>query len=185
MVAHRDRPDRPVPHIAAAAHAALPGGVVVDGEVVAWNGQRLDFDLLCRRLTTSAAAMAAEAAAHPASFVAFDLLALDAADQRPRPWVQRRAQLAELAAGWRPPLHLSPVTTDLDQARAWFTDYRPAGLEGPGRQTEPLPLTTARFDAHGGCCIEVGGGRAGSVLVFGLFAWHVTRAEDLPGFSRS
>jgi ATP-dependent DNA ligase len=118
------------PDVVAAAHAALPAGVVLDGEVVAWNGQRLDFDLLCRRLSTSPAAMAGEAAAHPASFVGFDLLALDFLDLRPRAWARRRAELEDLAAGWAPPLHLSPVTTDLAQARAWFTDYRPAGLEG-------------------------------------------------------
>lgn len=118
------------PDVAAAALAALPAGVVIDGEVVAWNGQRLDFDLLRRRLSTSPAAMPVEAASHPASFVAFDLLALDFVDLRRRPWVERRAALEDLAAAWRPPLHLSPVTTDLAQARAWFSDYRPAGLEG-------------------------------------------------------
>lgn len=35
-------------HAFAHAARAAGAGVVIDGEVVAWNGQRLDFDLLCR-----------------------------------------------------------------------------------------------------------------------------------------
>jgi ATP-dependent DNA ligase len=118
------------PDIAAAAAELVPPVTVVDGEVVVWNGERLDFDLLSRRLVTGPAQIHKLAATWPASFVAFDLLARDGADQRTRPWTKRRAALEDLAARWRPPLQLTPVTSDVGQARAWFDDYRPAGVEG-------------------------------------------------------
>jgi ATP-dependent DNA ligase len=69
-------------------------------------------------------------AAHPASYVAFDLLAAGGADLRDRRLSRRRAALEELAAPWKPPLQLSPATTDPEEARRWFDDFRPAGVEG-------------------------------------------------------
>lgn len=62
--------------------------------------------------------------------MAFDVLAADGRDVRPLPLRERRAVLERLAAGWAPPLQVSPVTTSESQARAWFVDYRPAGIEG-------------------------------------------------------
>jgi hypothetical protein len=43
------------PEIAVAAAAQIPAGTVIDGEVVIWNEDRLDFDLLQRRLASGAA----------------------------------------------------------------------------------------------------------------------------------
>ncbi len=125
----RDLTDR-FPDVAAAALAQVPAGTVVDGEVVVWGGERLDFGLLQRRLVTPPTRMAALAAAHPASYVAFDLLAAGGTDQRRRPWRARRAALEELAQRWAPPLQLSPVTADPDEARGWAEDLRPLGVEG-------------------------------------------------------
>ncbi|SHH10920.1 ATP-dependent DNA ligase [Geodermatophilus nigrescens] len=125
----RDLTDR-FPDVAAAALAQVPAGTVLDGEVVVWNGERLDFGLLQRRLVTPPSRMAALAAAHPASYVAFDLLAAGGADQRRRPLRSRRAALEELAGRWVPPLQLSPVTADPAEARQWAADLRPLGVEG-------------------------------------------------------
>jgi ATP-dependent DNA ligase len=118
------------PEIAAAALAQLPPGTVLDGEVVVWNGDRLDFALLQRRMVTTVARIRAQVAAAPASYVAFDLLADGGRDLRRQVLAQRRARLAELSAGWSPPLHVTPSTTDPDEARQWAVDYRPAGVEG-------------------------------------------------------
>lgn len=41
------------PDIARASGAQLPSGSVVDGEVVIWAGDRLEFGLLQRRLVTA------------------------------------------------------------------------------------------------------------------------------------
>jgi ATP-dependent DNA ligase len=114
----------------AAAVAQLPPGTVVDGEVVVWNGARLDFGLLQKRMVTPPGRISALAAASPASYVAFDLLALGGADLRGRRLRERRAELEALAARWAPPLQLSPVTADPAEARQWSTDWRAAGVEG-------------------------------------------------------
>jgi ATP-dependent DNA ligase len=110
--------------------AQVPAGTVLDGEVVIWNGSRLDFGLLQQRMVTPAGRIAALAAAHPASYVAFDLLAAGGTDLRAWTLTRRRAALTDLAARWAPPLQLSPATTDPAEARTWFHDYRPAGVEG-------------------------------------------------------
>jgi hypothetical protein len=103
---------------------------VLDGELVIWNGARLDFDLLQRRLVNRAASAAALAVEHPASYVAFDVLAAGGKDVRSLPLRERRATLEGLAGAWVPPLQVPPVTMSEVQARAWFVDYRPAGMEG-------------------------------------------------------
>ena len=125
----RDLTDR-FPDVVAAAVAQVPAGTVLDGEVVIWNGSRLDFGLLQQRMVTPAGRIAALAAAHPASYVAFDLLAAGGTDLRAWTLTRRRAALTDLAARWAPPLQLSPATTDPAEARTWFHDYRPAGVEG-------------------------------------------------------
>jgi ATP-dependent DNA ligase len=67
---------------------------------------------------------------HPASFMAFDLLAAVGVDIRQQCWDTRRSRLESLA-GWVPPLQLTPVTFDVDEAREWY-EVLPAamGVEG-------------------------------------------------------
>jgi ATP-dependent DNA ligase len=125
----RDLTDR-FPDVVAAARAQVPAGTVLDGEVVIWNGSRLDFGLLQERMVSSVGRIASLVAAHPASYVAFDVLAAGGIDVRGRRLSRRRAALEQLAAPWKPPMQLSPATTDLDEARRWFEDFRPAGVEG-------------------------------------------------------
>ena len=118
------------PDVAAAALEQLSSGMVLDGKVVVWNADRLDFDLLQQRLVTGAAKAGPLIRRHPASYVAFDVLAHRGNDQRRNAFRRRRLLLEELAHRWAPPLQLSPTTTDADVARVWFADYRPAGIEG-------------------------------------------------------
>ena len=125
----RDLTDR-FPDIAAAALAQVPPDTVVDGEVVVWNGERLDFGLLQKRMVTAVSRIGPLVAAHPASYVAFDLLALAGSDLRARPLRRRRAELERLAGPWAPPLQLSPATADRAEAEQWFADFRAAGVEG-------------------------------------------------------
>ena len=125
----RDLTDR-FPDVLAAAVAQIPPGTVVDGEVVVWNGSRLDFGLLQRRMVTAPGRIGPLVAASPASYVAFDLLAAGGADLRGEKLRERRAHLEALAERWAPPLQLSPATDDHAEALSWFTDYRPAGIEG-------------------------------------------------------
>jgi ATP-dependent DNA ligase len=86
-----------------AAAAQLPDWCVVDGELVALDeAGRLSFDLLQRRLVTSSARARRPVAEHPASFMAFDLLAAAGVDIRQQRWATRRSRLESLA-GWMPP----------------------------------------------------------------------------------
>ena len=121
---------RMFPDLVAAATAGLSAGLVVDGEAVVWLDGRLSFDQLQQRMVSGPDGAARLARAHPATYVAFDLLAAAGEDLRPRPWRERRAAL-ESISGWRPPLQLSPWTDDYDTAREWFRDYPGGtGVEG-------------------------------------------------------
>jgi ATP-dependent DNA ligase len=126
----KDLTDR-FPDVAAAAVRQFPDGAVVDGELVISVDGRLSFDALQRRLVTSPAKAKHLVATVPASYVAFDLLAIGGVDLRTQRWTVRRTRLEKLAASWALPLQLSPVTADLEEAREWF-DVLPAamGVEG-------------------------------------------------------
>ncbi|NSX36454.1 ATP-dependent DNA ligase [Pseudarthrobacter oxydans] len=118
------------PDLVEAVAGQVPPGCVLDGEAVVWTADRLDFDALQRRLVASKAGLPALVREHPASFVAFDLLAVAGHDIREAPLFQRRELLEQLAGDWAPPLNLSPTTKDRVQALTWFDELHHAGLEG-------------------------------------------------------
>jgi ATP-dependent DNA ligase len=72
--------DRYFPELHDELLARLPAGCVVDGEIVIATPRGLDFDALQLRLHPAASRVAKLAAASPASFVAFDVLAVEGAD---------------------------------------------------------------------------------------------------------
>jgi hypothetical protein len=118
------------PDLAAAFADQVPPGCVIDGEALIWTGDRLDFTTLQARMTTGKRAFPAFVREHPASFAAFDLLAAAGNDTRALALSDRRALLEELAAGWSPPLNLSPATADYGTALEWFEDMPATGIEG-------------------------------------------------------
>lgn len=134
------------PDVAAAATGQIAPGTVLDGELMIWNGDRLDFDLLQQRLVNPAKRAGVLAARRPATFMAFDVLAHDGQDLRRHPLRTRRATLERLSERWAPPLQVSPITTDEDTARAWFVDYRPAGIEGLVAKAADGPYRPGRRD---------------------------------------
>jgi hypothetical protein len=114
------------------SNAGQPSGrLKINGDLVISIDNRLSFDALQRRLVTSPAKARQLVAVVPASYVAFDLLAIGGIDLRTQRWSVRRGRLEQLAAAWSPPLQLSPVTRDLEEAREWF-EVLPAalGVEG-------------------------------------------------------
>jgi ATP-dependent DNA ligase len=123
---------RGFPDIAAAARRQLPAGVVVDGELVVWSREGLDFEALHQRMTATKVRAAELAVAAPATFMAFDLLAVVGLDIRERPLRERRALLERLLADGRPPVQLTPQTNNLAVAEQWMKDYAlaPVGIEG-------------------------------------------------------
>ncbi len=66
----------------------------------------------------------------PASYVAFDVLAIADRDARGLRLDDRRALLQELALSCSPPLNLSPVTRDVAEAAQWFEALTASGIEG-------------------------------------------------------
>jgi len=73
---------------------------VPDGELVVWNGARLDFDALHQRMVNTVATVRRRLApAGPASLVVFDVLAVDSVDVRPMRWTDRRTRLEEALSG--------------------------------------------------------------------------------------
>ena len=77
--------DRYFPELAGPLKAALPERCVLDGEVVIAHDGSLDFGALLLRIHPAASRVKMLAEASPASFVAWDLLALDDEDLRALP----------------------------------------------------------------------------------------------------
>jgi ATP-dependent DNA ligase len=122
--------DRYFPELRAALDASLYESCVIDGEIVIAGPTGLDFDALQLRLHPSASRVAKLAARTPASFVAFDLLALGRRNLMTLPQGERRALLERLLGNARPPLFLTPMTLDRSIALDWLARFEGAGLDG-------------------------------------------------------
>src|SRR3954466_11535037 len=85
--------DRYFPELAAPIRSAFPSRCVVDGEVVIARDGELDFEALLLRIHPAESRVRMLAADTPASFVAWDLLALDDEDLRAVMQGERRARL--------------------------------------------------------------------------------------------
>ena len=118
--------------------ALLPGGAVVDGEIVVVVDGRTDFDALQQRIHPADSRIRMLAEQTPAQLVAFDLLALDGEDLRGLPFAERRERLAGLYGAldqqteadgpghW----HLTLSTTDVEEGRRWFDEFESSGCDG-------------------------------------------------------
>jgi ATP-dependent DNA ligase len=128
------RGERPLtryfPELVDAVRAELPARCVVDGEVVVRKGQVLDFDSLSQRIHPAASRIKLLAEQLPASFVAFDLLALGDESLMDTPFGERRQRLVDTLAGVRPPIHVTIATDSYDAALRWFDEFEGAGLDG-------------------------------------------------------
>ena len=128
------RNDRPLtryfPELVALLQTALPRRCVVDGEIVVVTGTGLDFDTLQQRLHPAASRVNKLAEETPASFVAFDLLALGDRDLTAEPFHERRRLLEGILGGHLARVHLTPITDDPGVAEDWFTRFEGAGFDG-------------------------------------------------------
>lgn len=130
------RNERPMtryfPEVIEAVKANLPTRCVIDGEIVVASPgkQGLDWDALGQRIHPAASRVALLSEQTPASFVAFDLLALGDESYLDRPFGERRAALEKALAPARAPIHLTLGTTDPAVAAEWFQLFEGAGLDG-------------------------------------------------------
>ncbi len=122
--------NRYFPELLEPLKAMLPSRCVLDGEIVIAGPAGLDFEALLLRIHPAASRVKLLAEQSPASFVAWDLLALGGEDLRETPLAERRARLENELGGIRPPLHLSPSTLDRALAADWFQRFEGAGLDG-------------------------------------------------------
>ena len=118
------------PELVEQIKAHTPPRCVLDGEIVIVQGDRLDWDSLTNRIHPAASRVKLLAEQTPASFVAFDVLALGDDDLMGTPLRERRARLTDALAGAADSIHLTPATSDPDEARRWFTQFEGAGLDG-------------------------------------------------------
>ncbi|MER5933515.1 ATP-dependent DNA ligase [Streptomyces sp. NPDC002054] len=127
------------PELVEALRANLPERCVVDGEIVIVHDGRLDFDRLTERIHPAASRVKLLAETTPASFVAFDLLALGDEALLDTPLTDRRDALVRALSMAQPPVHLAPATTDAAQAQEWFERFEGAGLDGVIAKPLDLP----------------------------------------------
>jgi ATP-dependent DNA ligase len=164
--------DRYFPELEAPLRAALPERCVLDGEVViAGPGGALDFDALLLRIHPAESRVRMLAAESPASFVAWDLLALGDEDLRSTPQGERRARLEAVLAKAVPPVHLTPATRDRALAADWFDRFEGAGLDGVVAKRLDAPYQPGKR-----AMLKIKHQRTADCVVAG-FRWH----KDGPG----
>ena len=171
------------PEVVAAVLANFPERAVVDGEIIVADTARntLDFEALQQRIHPAASRVNLLAEQTPASFVAFDLLALGDEDLTELPFAERRARLQEAFKDAKPPVYVTPATDDLSTAQRWFAQFEGAGLDGliaKGRELTYQPdkrvMTKIKHKRTADCVVagyrvhKSGENRIGSVLL-GLY----------------
>ncbi|MBF6285748.1 ATP-dependent DNA ligase [Nocardia cyriacigeorgica] len=164
------RNDRPLtryfPEVAELLKDALPPRCVVDGEIVIVTEAGLDFDTLQLRLHPAASRVAKLAAETPASFVAFDLLALGDDDLTGQPFRERRRLLETILDTELARVHLTPITADPDVAEDWFTRFEGAGFDGV-----MVKADDQRYQQDKRVMLKVKHERTADCVVAG-FRWH-------------
>jgi len=118
------------PELVDAFRDRLPDRCVLDGEIVVARGARLDFDALLERIHPADSRVRMLAGTTPASFVAFDLLALGDRSLMDTPQSERRPVLVSALRDAGAPVHTAPATHDTELARQWFEEFEGAGLDG-------------------------------------------------------
>jgi ATP-dependent DNA ligase len=127
------RNERPLtryfPDVVEAVRRVLPERCVVDGEIVIASGGGLDFEALLQRIHPAKSRVELLARETPASFVAFDVLALGDEDLTGEPFGVRRERLESMLHP-DPEIFLTPATDDHATATRWFDVFEGAGLDG-------------------------------------------------------
>ena len=158
--------NRYFPELIGPLTASLPERCVIDGEIVIAGGGGLDFEALLLRIHPAASRVKMLAEETPASFVAWDLLALGDDDLRETPLASRRERLEHALRNAAPPIHLSPVTRDRALAEDWFHRFEGAGLDGVMAKRLDSP-----YRAGERTMIKIKHARTADCVVAG-FRWH-------------
>lgn len=162
------------PEVVEAIKQQLPQRCVVDGELFVAIGPRLEFEVLQERIHPAASRIEKLSQQTPASFVAFDLLALGDEDLTQHPFAQRRALLEEALAGLTGPCYLTKVTSEPAEAARWFEQFEGAGLDGV--VAKPLD---APYSPNSRTMLKIKHARTADVVVAG-YRLHKNSTPDQP-----
>jgi ATP-dependent DNA ligase len=159
------------PEVVEQAKAQLPERCAVDGELVVVHraeGEqpKLEWDWLTQRIHPAASRIKLLAETQPADFVAFDLLHLGDESLMERPYAERRQRLEQALAHVKPPVHLTPTTTDPEVARRWFDIFEGAGLDGLIAKPADIP-----YEFNKRLMYKIKHERTADCVVAG-FRWH-------------
>ncbi|HMC08233.1 MAG TPA: ATP-dependent DNA ligase [Actinomycetota bacterium] len=164
------RNERPLtryfPDVVEAARRELPERCVVDGEIILVLDGRLEFEALQQRIHPAASRINLLARETPASFVAFDLLALGDRSYVDEPFAERRAALEAALAGASDRVYLAPITSSVETARRWFELFEGAGLDGVVAKPPSIPYVPDRR-----VMFKIKHERTADCVVAG-FRWH-------------
>lgn len=150
------------PEVVESIRANTPARCVLDGEIVIARDGRLSFDALSNRIHPAESRVDLLSRETPASFVAFDLLALDDRSFVEEPLSVRRPALVEALAAAADPVHVTRVTEDPDEAEEWFATFEGAGLDGVVAKELSGPYTP-----NGRTMLKVKHARTADVVVAG------------------
>ena len=155
--------------------AALPERCVLDGEVVIVGEAGLEFEALLLRIHPADSRVRLLAEQTPASYVAWDLLAVGDEDLLNTPLADRRQRLEEALGAVAAPVHLSPATQDRALAEDWFHRFEGAGLDGVMAKRLDEPYRPGERTM-----IKVKHSRTADCVVAG-FRWHKNGAGTMVG----
>ncbi|MGH2747515.1 MAG: ATP-dependent DNA ligase [Actinomycetota bacterium] len=143
---------RYLPELVPVLSEDLPRRCVVDGEVVITGPKGLDFDALLMRIHPARSRIERLAQEVPASFVAFDILAVKNRSVTEKTTAERRdilvdqldvdEGLPELAR--RSQMLVTSQTDDVVKARSWFDELEAIGLDGVIAKRRDLPYAPGK-----------------------------------------
>jgi ATP-dependent DNA ligase len=135
----------------------------------------LDFDALQLRVHPAASRVQLLSRELPASVVFFDLLCEGAKGLLTEAFRARRTRLEAVLRNAKPPLFITPSTTDRARAADWFARFEGAGLDGVMAKAED-----GGYEPNKRVMFKVKHDRECDCVVAG-FRWHKTGNKDSIG----
>jgi len=164
------RNERPLtryfPELIAPIKAQLPKQCVIDGELIVATDNHLNFEALQQRIHPAESRVNMLSESTPATFMAFDALAIGKTDLREQSFTKRRAQLEKVLSKVAAPIYLTPTTKDQKVAAKWFVDFEGAGLDGLIAKPEDDPYVQNKRTQ-----LKIKHVRSADAVVAG-FRWH-------------